>query len=87
MRSEGDIAAEADLKQAKAFAAQFRADCEHLENRLWMQTQRLTAAMLAESNGEAATARRAIRQTEDDIRGVKRMLEKLERRFPTAFTD
>jgi primosomal protein N'' len=86
MRTDGEIAAEADVLQAQTFASHFRADREQLETRLWMQTQRLTAATRADNSVEAATVRRSLRQLEDDLRRVTHILEKLERRFPEALT-
>lgn len=82
MRSMGQIAAEADLSQARAFAAQFTAQRRDLEEQLSRHVQSLTAANQVGDSRGAAAARRSIRDVETDLRDIDRILETIERRFP-----
>lgn len=82
MRSLEQIAAEADLMQARAFAAQFTAQRRDLEQQLNRHTESLAAADQVGDSRGAAQARRSIRDVETDLRDIARMLETIEHRFP-----
>lgn len=86
MRDEAEIAAAADVLQAKAFSAQFRAERAELELALQRHARTLDTARMLGDSREAALTRKAMRLVEDDLRTIGRLLEAIEQRFPDAFS-
>lgn len=82
MRSMEEIAAEADLMQARAFTAQLTAQRRDLQHQLSRHVQSLTAANQVGDSRSAAAARRLIREVETDLRHIDRMLRTIQHRFP-----
>ena len=70
--------------QARAFATQFTAQRRDVEQRLSRRTESLAAANQVGDSRGAALARRSIREVENDLRDIARMLEMIEHRFPVG---
>ena len=86
MRSEADIAAEADLMHAKAFSAQLRAERDDSARQLLRLDEALTLAMSSRSNKAINMARQRIRNAESDLCHLDRMIEAIGVRFPEAIS-
>lgn len=83
MPSGRNLAAESDLLQAIEFNAFLGAERRHLADQLSRHSAALTTATTT-STGDPAGLRRTIRQLENDLRQVDRMLEAIHARFPGA---